>query len=188
MRQLWTALVWVCVGAAAVGFVLPWAFVDLREPSAIKQLRESAPGQELLGGLTKKFGKVTAEVRRGAETVTGELPGLDDIPKQVSGVQIPQMARQENAKVAIALIELFMGEQQHVGAKSYAVYLLPGITLLCALLVTFLVKTPGVVIGVAVVSAAIAGVGFWKLLTTNTQALFIAITIGPGRPEAFCVA
>jgi len=180
MRQLLTALVWVGVGAAAVGFVLPWAFVDLREPSAIKQLRESVPGQDLLGGLTKRVGKVTAEIRRGAETVTGELPDLDDIPRQVSGVQIPQMANQKNAKVAMALIELFMGEQQHIGAKSYAVYLLPGIALLCALLVTFLGGARGVVIGAAVVCAAVAGAGFWKLLTTNTQALFIAITIGPG--------
>jgi hypothetical protein len=37
-----------------------------------------------------------------------------------------------------------------------------------------------VAIGAAVVCGLIAGLGFWKLLTTNTQALFIAITIGPG--------
>ena len=34
--------------------------------------------------------------------------------------------------------------------------------------------------GVAIVCAAVAGVGFWKLLTTNTQSLMVAITIGPG--------
>ena len=82
--------------------------------------------------------------------------------------------------MATALIELLMNERQHMGAKSYAVYLLPGMALACALLLTFLGTRRVVTIGAAVLCGMIAGVGFWKLLTTNTQTLFIAITIGPG--------
>ena len=119
-------------------------------------------------------------VRRGAETVTGDLPSLGDLPKQVSGIQIPQLANQQDAQVAVALIELLTNERQHVGVKSYAVYLLPGIALLCAFLLTWCGRRAPVAIGTAIVCVLVAGVGFWKLLTTNTQALFIAISIGPG--------
>ena len=173
------ALTWVSVAVVLRAFFVPWALIDLREPALLRQVRETVEGQGLLDGLTKRIGKVTAEIRRGAETVTGELR-VSDIPHEVSGVQIPQMANQNNAHVAIALAELLTNERQHLGAKSYAVYFVPGLALLCALLLTFRGGTAAAALGVAGLCAAIAGAGFWKLLTTNTQALFIAITIGPG--------
>ena len=180
-------LVWAGVAASVVGFVQPWAYLDMREPSVLKQVREVAQQPEVAQQITKglgkglsQLGKVTATIRRGAETVTGELPNLSDIPRQVSGIQIPQLANQSNAKVATALIELLMNERQHIGVKSYLVYALPGAALLAALLLTFLGSVLAVSLGAALLCAAVAGVGFWKLLTTNTTALFIAITIGPG--------
>jgi hypothetical protein len=163
-----------------VAFVLPWARIDLREPTGARPFGQAAKEQRLLGGLTQQLGKVTVSVRRGAETVTGDLPTPSDIPKQVSGAQIPQMASQQDVQVAVALIELFTKERQHMRLKSYAVYLVPGIALLCGVLLTFLGRLPGVAIGSALCCAGIAGVGFWKLLTTNTQTLFVAITIGSG--------
>ena len=193
VRAAMLVLVWAGAGATVLGFVQPWAYLDMREPSVLKQVRGMATIQqpEAVQGLTKgvtkgigegfsKLGKVTATIRRGAETVTGELPNLSDIPHQVSGIQIPQLANQPNAKVAAAVIELLMSERQHVGAKSYLVYVLPGLALLAALLLTFLGSVLAVSLGAALLCAAVAGVGFWKLLTTNTTALFIAITIGPG--------
>ena len=187
VRAFALVLVWAGAGAAVVGFVQPWAYLDMREPSALKQVRGIAQQPEVVQGVTKglgkglsKLGKITATIRRGAETVTGELPNLSDIPRQVSGIQIPQLANQPNAKVATALIELLMNERQHIGAKSYLVYVLPGVALLAALLLTFLGSVLAVSLGAALLCAAVAGVGFWKLLTTNTTALFIAITIGPG--------
>ena len=180
MRRIALIVAWVCAGASVVGFVMPWANLDLREPGVVKQLRETGPVRETLGGLTKDIGRIAVQIRRGAESVTGDLPGVADIPKQVSGIQIPQLANQKNAQVAMALVELLMNERQHIGAKSYAVYLLPGMALACALLLTFLGTRRAVTIGAAVLCGMIAGVGFWKLLTTNTQTLFIAITIGPG--------
>ena len=184
LRAFALVLVWVGVGAAAVGFVMPWAYLDMREPSVLKQVREVAQQpavmQGLTKGLTKGLGKITATIRRGTETVTGELPSLSDIPRQVSGVQIPQLANQQNAKVATAVFELLTSQRQHIGAKSYLVYLLPGLALLCGLLLTFLGSLVAVALGATLLCAAVAAGGFWKLLTTNTTALFIAITIGPG--------
>jgi hypothetical protein len=180
MRRLAILVAWVCAGSTVVGFVLPWASLDLREPGVVRQLKETEPVRDTLSGLTKDIGRIAVKVRWGAESVTGDLPSLAEIPKQVSGIQIPQLANQKNTQVAMALIELLMNERQHMGAKSYAVYLLPGMALACALLLTLLGTRRVVTIGAAVLCGMIAGVGFWKLLTTNTQTLFIAITIGPG--------
>ena len=180
MRYAGLVLAWLCVAATAVGFVRPWARIDLREPGLVKQVRGAVPASDTLSGLTKDLGKITATIRRGAETVTGELPSLSDIPKEISGIQIPQMVNQKNAQTAIALMELLTNERQQLGLKSYAVYLLPGIALLCGLLLTFVGWPRFVPWAVAGLCALIAGVGFWKLLTTNLSSLMIAITIGPG--------
>lgn len=180
MRVVAVMLAWVCVVAAGVGFVIPWARIDLREPGLVKQLRETTPVSNTLSGFTKDLGRITAKIRRGAETVTGDLPSLSDIPKEVSGMQIPQMVNQKDTQTAIALMELLTNERQELGLKSYLVYLLPGIALLCAILLTFLGRWRLVPWGVAGLCAAIAGVGFWKLTTTNLSSLMVAITIGPG--------
>jgi len=180
MRLLAIVFAWVCVVATGVGFVMPWARIDLREPDVVKQVRQTTPVSDTLSGLTKDLGRITATIRRGAETITGDLPTLTGIPKEVSGIQIPQMVNQKNAHTAIALMELLMNERQNLGLKSYAVYLLPGMALLCGLLLTFLGRQRIVPWAVAGLCGLLAGVGFWKLLTTKLSSLMIAITIGPG--------
>jgi hypothetical protein len=169
------------IAASLIGFVQPWAHIDLREPEAIRQVREGTPLGGLLDTFKDKAGRIAVTVKRGAETITGELPGLGDIPKSVSGIQIPRMANQEGSKVAIALLELFTNTRQHIGLKSYAVYLVPGLVVLGGgLLLLGFGRRPLVGWSLAGAAAAVAAIGFWKLLTTNTTALFIAITIGPG--------
>ena len=180
MRGVAFVLLWVSVAAAGIGFFLPWARIDLREPTLVKQVRGAVPVSDTLSGLTKDLGRITATIRRGAKTVTGDLPNLADIPKEVSGVQIPQLANQRNAQTAVALFELLTNSRQELGLKSYAVYLLPGIALIFGILITLLGRRRTISFVVAGLCMAIAVVGFWKLLTTNTQALLVAITIGPG--------
>ena len=173
-------LVWLSVSAALVGFWLPWASFDLREPRLVTQLKATASGQSALNLLTEGLGRITATIRRGTETVTGTLLTLADIPKQVSGAQIPQLANQQNAQVAMALFELITHAPHHIGAKSHAVYLVPGMALLCGLLLTLAGRSRRVALGVTLGCAGIAVVGFWKLLTTDTKTLMVTVTIGPG--------
>ena len=179
MRYGILGLVWVSVAAAVIGFYQPWARIDLREPALLQQLRQAAPLGDAVGGLTRNVRRITAKIRRGAETITGDLPSLADIPKQVSGADIPALANANHSQVAIALAELFTRKRQQIGLQSYAVYLAPGLALLAGLLLTFVPGMPAAV-GTALACAVVSGVGFWKLLTTNTSALFAAITIGPG--------
>ena len=180
MKHIPRVVAWLSAGLAVCAFFMTWARIKLQEPDLVRQLRQTAQEQGLVDQLTKKIGRVAVQIRRGTETVTGELPSLSDIPRQVSGIQIPQMANQKNAQVVIALVELLTNTRQDIGFKSYAVYLVPALALLCAGLLTVLGRVPVVAIGVGVVCAGIAGAGFWKLLTTNTHTLFAAITIGQG--------
>ncbi|MBI4355423.1 MAG: hypothetical protein HY597_03090 [Candidatus Omnitrophica bacterium] len=198
MKQLLGVLVWVSVAGAVVGFVLPWAHVDVRSPEALRQITstvQSLPGSErVTGGISKLFGAAKSGVKKVTSTVNQTLPPSEQqrldkayaklkaagVPTSVSGLQIPQMANAKNAKVAMALLEMFTRDPQQIGAKSYAVYVLPGLALLCGLLLTVLGGRRPVALGVAVLCATVAGGGFWKLLTTNTSSLFIAITIGMG--------
>ena len=172
---------WASAILAVVAFFLPWAHIDVSEPELVHQVRRTVQEQGLMDTLSKKIGRVAVTVRRGAETFTGELPSLSDLPRQVSGIQIPQLANQQHSQVVIALVELFTNTRQHIGLKSYAVYLVPGLALLCGVVFTcWSRRAVAVSGGIALLCAGIAGAGFWKLLTTNTRTLFVAITIGRG--------
>ena len=170
MRVIALFVVWLSVGMAWAGFVMPWAQIDWREPGA----------QSALGILSNQVGRVTAEVRRGAEYITGPLPSLQDIPKEVSGVEVPRLANRSDAKVALALVELLTNQRRDIGRKSYAVYLVPGLAALFAILLTLWGRARLIAPAIALACLAIAAGGSWKLLTTDTSHLLIAITIGPG--------
>ena len=183
------AVAWICAGLTVCGLFLPWARIDVQEPAALKRVRETMPLQGTVQGLAGMVQGVASDVSRvavtitqGAKTVTGaiDLPSLKDIPREVSGAQIPQLANSEHAQLAVAIMELLTGKRQRVGAQSYAVYALPGIAVLCALILTILQRPSWVPWVVAGVCAVVAAAGFWKLLTTNTATLFLAVVIGPG--------
>lgn len=165
-------LAWLSVGAALVGFVLPWAMLEMKHV-------QGTALEELAGKLGQELGRVVVSVKRGAETVTGELPDLSQIADDVSGIQIPQLANRKDAKVVLALAEMLTG-QRELGAKSYVVYLVPGLALLCGLLLTGAGRARTVCLLTAVLCFGIAGGGFWKLLTTKTDTLLVGIVIGQG--------
>jgi len=174
--------VWISVAASVIGFVLPWATMDVKTSHLPGQLSQALPGadlQALAKKMTSKIGRVTIQVKRGAETITGELPDLSKIPTSVNGPQIPEWINRRDAKVVMTLAEMLTG-QRDLGAKSYAVYLLPGLALLFGVIVTLARRLRVVGIGLGGLCLAIAGLGFWKLLTTKTDTLLVAITIGPG--------
>ena len=173
-------LAWGSVAMALGGFFLPWAMIDLRAPETINRVAEAVGVEHTLSGLKHDLGRIVVKVRRGAETITGTLPSLEDIPKQVSGAQIPRLLNQRDAKAALALVELITRNRQNVGMKSYAVYFVPGIALLCGLLLTVWGRHRLVAWAVALICAGIASVGFWELSRTDVRTLVAVITIGRG--------
>lgn len=179
-RSVVLALAWLSAGLAGVGFVQPWVRIDLRNPQAVTSLNELASAGGALPGLTKGMGRITATIRRGTKTVTGDLSSLQRIPREISGAQVPRLAHQENAQLAIAIMELLTNERQHLGLKSSAVYLVPGLALLGALLLTAFGGRPPVAWAVAGCCAAVAVVGGWKLLTIHRHALVVAVSVARG--------
>lgn len=175
MKRLALAVAWLSVAGALVGFYQPWATLDLREPALAEQLRDAA-----LSGLEERLGRITVTIRRGAKTIVGDLPSLADIPTEVSGAEIPRMIREERAQLALALAELFTNTRYHLGLKSDAVYLVPGVALLCGVLLTLCGRRPPIAWGVALFCGGISGAGFWTLLTMKTHTPLVAITVGRG--------
>ena len=180
LRGVCLVLAWASVAIGVIGFYQPWAEINVRQPRIVKQLRDTAGLSETVQGLTRGVGRIAVEIRRGAETVTGELPSLSDIPKAISGAEIPRMAENQKAKIAVAVVELLTNTRQDVREKSLLVYLVPGTVILFALLLTLLRGWPWLAGGVGTCCAAIAAIGHWKLSTTNTNTLLLAITIGKG--------
>jgi len=182
LTPLLLAVAWLSVGAALAGFVRPWAILEVKYrkvTGAVGHAVQGTPLEALAGKLSQELGRVVVSVKRGAETVTGELPDLSKVPDEVSGIQIPRLANQRDAKVVLALAEMLTG-QRELGAKSYAVYLVPGLALLWGLLLTAAGRTRAVCLLIAVLCFGAAGVGFWKLLTAETDTLLVGIVIGPG--------
>ena len=183
LRAGMLAVAWGCAALAVRGFAMPWAHLDVHEPAMLKQVRQTAPLQDAMQGLGRGLSRIAVNIKRGTETVTGDIPlgSLDNLPRAITGAQIPQLANSHQAQVALAVMQLLAGAStQELGRQSYAVYLLPGLAVLAAVLLTVVGRRRLVAGAVAIVCSLIAAVGFWKLLTTNTATLFVAITIGQG--------
>lgn len=165
-------LAWLGVAAAGWGFLLPWAHLEMADST-----RTAA---EVLAGVAQQVGRVTISVRQGDRTVSGDLSSLADVPHQVRGVEIPRVVRQRHAQLALAVLEMLTQASRHLEAKSYAVYLVPGIALCCGVLLTAWGARAPVAFGVALACAVIAGVGCWKLLTVRPETASLVLRVGQG--------
>ena len=180
MRSLWAGVVWGGVLAVVVGFYQPWAALDIMRNS--KTEKEIASG--IRRGLSKSFGIHSAKepswIRNQQKSKT-----TPTVPTKITGAMIPTLANQRHVKVLQQLAELLTHQKQEaIGLKSYAVYLIPGLALLCGLLILRM-QSPFVSAGASVVAAAIAGVGFWHICSTDTRAQY-GIVIGPGLWLSLC--
>ena len=163
--------VWLCVAAAVAGFFLPWVRMDIGTSKSSKQLESAA--RTSLGKTFKVGGSKEPSWIRHRATRTATLP------TRISGFQIPVLANRKNAKVVTDLVKLFTKRDEHLGFKSYAVYGLPGLAVVCGLLLSWGGRRRLLVAGVAVLCAAVAGGGCWTLLTTDTRAA-CGVAIGAG--------
>ena len=185
--QMKQAVPWIVRGlvlcsliAVIAGFWMPWAYLSLRQPALTNTFGNAAGIEGPLKQLTRHLGRVTLKIQRHGQTIVSDLPLLEDIPKQVSGADIPVMVREQKAQVAIALLELLTGQRQDLDRNSVMVYLIPGVALLCGVLLIGWGRHLAVSAGVGALCAILAGGGLWKLSTVNPQTVFVAMIIGPG--------
>jgi hypothetical protein len=102
------------------------------------------------------------------------------LPRRVSGFQVPALANHQSTRTILLLVERFKKKREHIGLKSYAVYLLPGLALRLGGLILSWGRVAWVAAALAAICLAVAGVGAWKLLTTplDTPVLMIRIDYG----------
>lgn len=177
MKSALVALAWVSVAAALLAFFLPWVTLDLREPPVADALRAVAEPKGAHDDSARPIGRMTVEIRQGTKTIAGDLPTLSDIPRTISGAQLPRIANQPSAKVALALLELFTPKARAVETNIAAVYLVPSVAFLCGVLVTACSRTRVLLVGVSIVCAAIAAAGAWKLLTIQLHMQIVTLFI-----------
>ena len=161
-------VVWASVAACLAGFLLPWVRLELRGAELAALAKSSSMGQ------------VTLQLRRHGQALTAMLPSAAEFPRRVRGIQIPWLLRQDRTQVAVALLELLTGTRRHLAVKGATVFLVPAVALACGLLVTRWSHRPAVAWGVALLCAAVAALGCWKLVTVETAGSFLVITIEGG--------
>lgn len=178
---LWMSrgLVLCSLVAVIVGFWFPWAYFSFRQP-ALAQVFGNTSGEESLRQLAPGLGRVTLKIRRHGQTIVSDVPSLNDLPKQISGADLPRLVREQKTQVALALLEFITGKPQDVERNVWAVYLIPGIALGFGMLLLIWSRRRSITVLVGLLSAAMAGGGFWKLLTFTSSSRFVTTTIGPG--------
>ncbi len=176
---------WLSVAAIAVGFWLPWVEITWQESSwlraAVDSVGESNGVTDTLNAVFRGMGRIAVKVKHGTEQVVGDLPSFDELPRQLSGVEIPRFANRPSTKAILAVAGLLTDQAKDADVQSYAVYLVPGVAFLLVLIVTVLGRRfLFVTQAAAILVTVIVGVGFWKLLTMDMKTPLAAITIGQG--------
>ena len=172
---MWFGGVWLSAATAVVAFWLPWVSWGLRDPSQLggRSLTDA------LERLERSVGRVTITVTEGGQTVSGEVADLSRLPTRLTGAHIPRLARGPEASAMVVLIEL-LTDARHLGAKSLLVYLVPGVALLGVVVVTWGRRRRIACLLVGLASLAIAGWGWWRLLTVPTNTASIRLVIEHG--------
>jgi uncharacterized membrane protein YfbV (UPF0208 family) len=98
----------------------------------------------------------------------------------VSGYDIPKMMNTKSSQVAVALASIFVKDAKDADMKSYAVYLMPILALVCVGLAVFGMKNRIALIIMAVISGGISLGGLFKLMTTDLNNAIVAISIEQG--------
>jgi len=132
-----------------------------------------------MSGVRKAAGRSFNTKKRPASWPARGSKNAPLIPTRVTGAQIPVLANSRNAKVALTLAKRFGHEQGPIGTQSYAVYLLPALAVLAALLLAAYENRWMVGVGVAAACALIAAAGIGWLVLHDTRTLY-SVTVGMG--------
>jgi hypothetical protein len=174
-KLIMLALVVICALAIVHGFFLPWAKAGTSAGKVAKSATGTVSGlgkQVGLGGLFGSVGKATDKVTSAADVV--------GVSMAVSGYDIPKMMNTKSSQVAVALASIFVKDAKDADMKSYAVYLMPILALVCVGLAVFGMKNRIALIIMAVISGGISLGGLFKLMTTDLNNAIVAISIEQG--------
>jgi hypothetical protein len=174
-KVIMLSLVVICAIAIVHGFFMPWAKAGTSAGKIAKGATGAVSGvgkQVGLGGLFGSVEKATDKVTSAADVV--------GIKMSVSGYDIPKMMNTKSSQVAVALAGIFIKDAKNADLKSYAVYLMPILALVCIALAVLGMKNKIALIVMAVVSGGISLGGLFTLMTTDLNNAVVAISIENG--------
>ena len=170
MRRAALGLVWISMAAALAGFMLPWVRLDVRAES-----RSTASGNKLVD-----LQHVTLQIHQGERMLEARWPSPGDFPRTIRGIEIPGLARQDEAQIAVSLVELLTGDPHRLRLKGHLVILVPLLVMLGGLIALWQSARPVATGTIALLAAAAAVYGILELRTVQGGSSMLVVTVEPG--------
>ncbi len=170
-------LFFVCLVVAAsalivVAFFMPWAKVATSVTGISKEVTKSVED-------TPYASKVVGKIAAFTDAISA-IGGDVEIKTTVTGFQVPKMVNDESSKVALSLAETLFNSPKGIDKKSYLVYLLPGLAVVCAFLAFLGLSNRLYVIPMLLIGGAISIAGLYNLYTMDVSSQVVQITIMDG--------
>ena len=175
MKIILTCLVIAASVVIVLSFFMPWAKVSVSAVGVSKELTTIA--DKKLGD-SPVAGKVIDRLKK----ITGVLGSFGDIDVKttITGYQIPKLVNNKTSKVAISLAQIMFKSAEGLDWKSYLVYLLPLIGILCAVLAVLGLKNSIYVILALIISGVVSIAGLYNLHTANVESVAVKVSIEAG--------
>jgi len=167
----------VIIGSAVIilSFFAPWAKIVTSAAGVTKELQNTS--QKNLGD--SKLGR---EISGNIAKVSAFLSGVGDIKIKtvVSGYDIPALANSQGSKLALSLTEVLFKSAENLDVKSYLVYLLPILGIVCGGLAVLGLKHTIFIFVMSLISGAVSIAGLYNLKTMDVSSLAVKIGIENG--------
>jgi len=98
----------------------------------------------------------------------------------ISGFQVPIMANSEESRLIITIAKIFNPGIEGVDKKSYAIWIMPLLAIIFALLVYFVGENKWVQLTIGVIGVLIFVVAVFKITTTDLDKAILRVRIGFG--------
>lgn len=124
-------------------------------------------------------------VRIESQAVVGELSKLltgkeEKISQSLSGFQVPAMANQQDARLAIAVMKIINPESQKVDQESYLIWLVPLLAVVILILSIILAQNQWVHLAGGAIGVLIFIIGLYKINSMHMDQTFLNVSIESG--------
>jgi hypothetical protein len=177
--KFWDRLIWLIVLVLIAAFFLPWVRVDADIMRPLAKIEEAG-----FGNLISKIrGEITAATRSIEKQTGYSIPTEGKV--EANGFDIPRLVNTNDTQLALSFVQLFTKKTEGVQWKCYAVYSIPGLAVLLALLYQFARrprwgKIRMVPCLVTLFTAALFFIAYLKITTAELDHLVLEIKIGFG--------
>ena len=170
-QNIFVGLVIAASTVIVISFFLPWAQANVSATGVSKSLTSSLQGTPFAGKVVGKLNEATDAI--------GSMGDIT-LKTRVSGYSIPIMVNQKSSKIALSLAQIMFKNVDGLDVKSYAVYLLPILAVICGFLSILGLKNKLSIIVMILAGGVISIVGLYNLYTVDMQSVAVKITIMNG--------